>query len=533
MPEIFTITGQHFICSEGQSLLDAMLEADIFIESPCGGNGKCGKCKVKIAGNHVPKATDEEIVCLSANDIADKFRLACRLYPDKEMTIQLPVQEKGHAILSEGYVPDFTPDINIDLNKKSYGLAVDIGTTTVVVSLIDMQSGTELGTEALINPQRNQGLDVLSRISYVQEHGKEGLAVLQSSIVRAIEEMALKLCGENNIAHDSLLDISVSANTTMLHLLLAENPLSLGIRPFTPVFTNAKYVKASELGMKHFANASVMTLPLVSAYIGADIVAGAYVCDMKHQTGNVLFIDIGTNGEMILAADGILFACSCAAGPALEGMNISCGMRAAYGAVEGVQVGQDGTVRLQVIGNTHPKGICGSGILSAVRELLRVSLIAPNGRLIRKNELHPDDTYYSLCHVQDGKTVIYLSPEIYITQGDIRQVQLAKGAVLSGVLAMLDRANIKPDELNKVLVAGQFGAHLPAEDLISCGLLPETLSPEKVNYVGNTSKTGAYIALLSKKARDDMEILAREINYIELAEMNGYDRLLAKCMKFS
>ena len=284
--------------------------------------------------------------------------------------------------------------------------------------------------------------------------------------------------------------------------------------------------------MKYFANAHVMTLPLVSAYIGADIVAGAYVCDMRNQKGNVLFIDIGTNGEMVMAADGKLFACSCAAGPALEGMNISCGMRAANGAVESVHVGEDGVVRLQVIGNTNPKGICGSGILSAVRELLRVSLIAPNGRLARKNELQPDNPYYSLCHERDGKTVIHLSPEIYITQGDIRQVQLAKGALLSGVIAMLDRADLKPDELDKVLVAGQFGAHLPAEDLIKCGLLPETLSQERVEYVGNTSKTGAYIALLSKKARLNMEILAREINYIELAELNGYDRLLAKCMKF-
>ena len=528
MPEIFTTTGQHFSCSEGQSLLDAVLIANIFIESPCGGNGKCGKCKVKITGNTIPEASDEDKACLSASDLADNFRLACTLYPDKEMTIQLPVQEKGHAILSEGYMPDFTPDIKI--NGESFGLAVDIGTTTVVVSLIDLQNGSELGTEAVINPQRNQGLDVLSRISYVQEHGQEGLRTLQSSIVSAIENMALKLCGENNIAHDTLLGISVSANTTMLHLLLGEDPLSLGVKPFKPVFTDGKCVKASELGMKHFANAHVMTLPLVSAYIGADIVAGAYICDMKNQKGNVLFIDIGTNGEMILASDGKLFACSCAAGPALEGMNISCGMRAANGAVESVHVEEDGSVRLQVIGNTQPKGICGSGILSAVRELLRVSLIAPNGRLAGKNF---DNPYYSLCQERDGKTVIHLSPEIYITQGDIRQVQLAKGAILSGVTAMLDRADLKTDELDKVLVAGQFGAHLPAEDLIKCGLLPETLSPDRVKYVGNTSKTGAYIALLSMKARNDMEILAREINYIELAELNGYDRLLAKCMKFT
>jgi uncharacterized 2Fe-2S/4Fe-4S cluster protein (DUF4445 family) len=318
----------------------------------------------------------------------------------------------------------------------------------------------------------------------------------------------------------------------MLHLLLGVDPSPLGVRPFTPVFTSGQDVNADEVGMTRFAHARLTSLPLVSAYIGADIVAGAYVCDMERQRENTLFIDIGTNGEMILAHDGKLLACSCAAGPALEGMNISCGMRAAEGAVEAVTIGKNGDVNLQVIGSVPPKGICGSGILSAVRAMLSDSLITQSGRLVREKDLTPDSIYRTICCEKDGKPVLRLSPDIIITQGDIRQVQLAKGAILSGVTALLNRAGLEPGELGKVLVAGQFGAHLPAWDLLGCGLLPETLTPDRVEYVGNTSKAGACMALLSKKAPMDMEKLAREIEYMELAELDGYDRLLAKCMRF-
>ena len=531
MTKITTARGESFPCPQGQTLLEALLAAGLFIESPCGGMGKCGKCKVRVTGSVIPDPTDEERVCLSGEELAAGFRLACALRPEGGMTVELPERESGHDILADGYMPNFTPD-TVEDGEPPYGLAVDIGTTTVVASLLDLRDGRELGTEAEVNPQRNQGLDVLSRISYAQEHGQEGRDALQRSIVGALEAMALSLCAKNRIPTSSLSCIAVAANTTMLHLLLGADPSPLGVRPFTPVFTSGQSVKAGDVGMERLAQTRLVTLPLVSAYIGADIVAGAYVCDMEHEKENTLFIDIGTNGEMVLAHDGKLLACSCAAGPALEGMNISCGMRAAEGAIEAVSIGEDDEVHLRVIGNTPPRGICGSGILSALHEMLRYSLIGKNGRLVREKDLPPDDRRRKFCCFEKEKPAVRLSRDITITQGDVRQVQLAKGAILSGVTALLSRAGLEAGELEKVLVAGQFGAHLPAEDLLGCGLLPDAVAPERVRYVGNTSKAGACMALLSGKARAGMEALARRIDYIELAEMKDYDRLFARCMEF-
>ncbi|MBQ9565776.1 MAG: DUF4445 domain-containing protein [Synergistaceae bacterium] len=531
MAEITTAKGESFLCPKGQTLLEALLAAKVFIESPCGGMGKCGKCRVRITGGVIPPPTDEERACLSGEELAAGFRLACALRPEGDMKVELPERESGHAILADGYMPDFTPDTLND-EEPPYGLAVDIGTTTVVASLLDLRDGRELGTEAEVNPQRNQGLDVLSRISYAQEHGREGRDVLQRSIVGALETMALSLCAKNHVSPSSLGSIAVAANTTMLHLLLGADPSPLGIRPFTPVFTSGQSVKAGDVGMERLSQARLITLPLVSATIGADIVAGAYVCDMEHEKESTLFIDIGTNGEMVLAHGGELLACSCAAGPALEGMNISCGMRAAAGAVEAVTIGEDGEVRLGIIGNAPPRGICGSGILSAIHEMLKISLIGKNGRLVREGDPVLDETRRKLCCIIGDKPAVRLSRDIVITQGDVRQVQLAKGAVLSGVTALLNRAGLEAGALEKVLVAGQFGAHLPAEDLLGCGLLPDAMTPDHVRYVGNTSKTGACMALLSKKARAEMEALARKIGYIELAEIEDYDRLFAGCMRF-
>ncbi|MBR1672587.1 MAG: DUF4445 domain-containing protein [Fretibacterium sp.] len=529
MAEITTTEGARFPCVEGQALLDALLAAGLFIESPCGGLGKCGKCRVRVMGDAVPAPVAEEQACLSGEELAAGWRLACALRPAEDMTVALPESEGGHAILAEGYMPALTPDA---VRGEAYGLAVDIGTTTVVVSLLDLRDGRELGTEAMINPQRGQGLDVLSRIAYAQEHGREGRDALQRSIAGAIEDMALTLCGRCGVSPSLLGRIAVAANTTMLHLFLGVDPAPLGVRPFTPAFTRGRDVGAGEVGMARLAHARVMTLPLVSAYIGADIVAGAYVCGMRERRGSVLFIDIGTNGEMVLAHQGRLLSCSCAAGPALEGMNILCGMRAAEGAIEGVRIGPGGEVSLQVIGGVKPRGICGSGILSALHEMLRCSLVAPNGRMARENELSPEDPRRPLCCARDGKPAILLAPDAVVTQGDVRQVQLAKGAILSGVTALLERADLEPGGLDRVLVAGQFGAHLPAGDLMGCGLLPEALDAARVEYVGNTSRTGACVALLSQRSREDMEELAREIGHIELAEMEGYDRLFARCMRF-
>ncbi|GHS93583.1 ferredoxin [Synergistales bacterium] len=425
-----------------------------------------------------------------------------------------------------------------DTSDAIYGIAVDIGTTTVAVALVNLKNGEELGTSSAVNPQKNHGLDVLSRIDYARRLGAAGRHILQSLIAQALDEMAVSLCAECGVEARSVYSITVAANVTMLHLFLGIDPVSIGVAPFAPVFLRALSVRSSDVGLRSFPSAMLFTLPSVSAYIGADIVAGAYVCGMAKQKENVLFIDIGTNGEIVLASKGRLMSCSCAAGPALEGMNISCGMRAAAGAIEDVSIFSDrraeNALRLKVIGDVPPVGICGSGILSAIRELLRVGLIQKDGYMLSKEDLTPDNPLLSILCVYDGKSAARLSPqphEVVITQKDVRQVQLAKGAILSGFMALLKKAGLEMDDVRRVLVAGQFGAHLPVESLTGCGVLPDILK-NRVEYVGNTSVAGAYMAMMSRVARKEMEELAGEIEYTELSMMDGYQDIFLDSLEF-
>ena len=261
--------------------------------------------------------------------------------------------------------------------------------------------------------------------------------------------------------------------------------------------------------------------------------AGAYVCALDKAQENVLFIDIGTNGEMVLSKKGEMVSCSCAAGPALEGMNITCGMRAADGAIEDLTI-TEGGVKLVVIGDKEAEGLCGSGILAVIKELVRCGFLKKNGAFVQKDSLNESDYRYDMIRL-DGKKREFVvkggDNPIIVTQGDVRQVQLAKGAILSGVKAMLSEAGMEMGQVDKVMIAGQFGAHLPAESIVGTEILPEELK-EKIVYVGNSSKTGAYMALMSGKAKADMERLASEIAYIELAETEGYERLFAECINF-
>ncbi|WP_406542635.1 ASKHA domain-containing protein [Clostridium ljungdahlii] len=236
---------------------------------------------------------------------------------------------------------------------------------------------------------------------------------------------------------------------------------------------------------------------------------------------------------MVLSNHGKLLSCSCAAGPALEGMNISSGMRAAEGAIEDVKITESG-VEVQVIGDQKPIGICGSGILAVVKELLRTELVKKDGAFIKKEKLEESDYRYDMIQLDGRKRQFILesSPDqILITQGDIRQVQLAKGAILSGFYALLRKANIDMDNLDKVIVAGQFGAHLSADSLVGIGILPEKVE-DKLVYVGNSSKTGAYMALMSANVKEEIEQLAHQIDYMELGASEGYEKLFAACLIF-
>ena len=438
------------------------------------------------------------------------------------------------AVIHDGKVIALEPG---DTTGSLYGVAIDIGTTTVVCSLVDMLTGEELGHASEINAQKFFGLDVLTRITYEIENPEDGREKLQKAIVGSINKMVKSICDEHGLTQEQIYEVTVGANCTMMHMLMGVDARPIGKAPFAPVFARAKDVKASDIGLKAAPGARLYCLPSVSAYIGADIVAGAYVCDLKHQKGNVMFIDIGTNGEIVLAADGKLMSCSCAAGPALEGMNISSGMRAAEGAIEDIHINEDG-LDLKIIGDCEPAGICGSGILTVTKELLRTGIVRKTGAFVKADKYDADDYRSKYIAVdEDGKRSFKMTEggdgtdPLYITQGDVRQVQLAKGAILSGFTALMRKAGIGMEDLDRVLIAGQFGAHLPAESITGTGILPFEVE-DRIEYVGNTSKTGAYMALMSGKVKRQMEELAHEMDYLELGATDNYERLLSECLIF-
>ena len=581
--------------SSSTNLMQILLDAGLFIDNACGGKGICGKCRVRITGGDAGCITETERSILSQEETEQGIRLACLVLPQGDISVELLQQEKKHDVLASGYLPDFDFDPDIrkfgvtvhkptledqtpfedqilavtgadlieysalhehdmmpgeytavmhngkvtalepgDTTDSLYGVAIDIGTTTVVCSLVDMNTGEELGHASEINAQKFFGLDVLTRITYEIENPEDGRDKLQKAIVGSINKMVGSICAEHGVRQDQIYEFTVGANCTMMHMLMGVDARPIGKAPYAPVFAKSKDVEAASVGLKGASGARLYCLPSVSAYIGADIVAGAYVCDLKSEPGNVIFIDIGTNGEIVLASGGRLMSCSCAAGPALEGMNISSGMRAAEGAIEDIAITEDG-IELTVIGDEEPAGICGSGILTVTKELLRTGIVRKTGAFVKAGKFPEDDYRAKYIEVtEDGKRRFRMTDgdsPLYITQGDVRQVQLAKGAILSGFMALMNRAGIGMEDLDKVLIAGQFGAHLPAKSITGTGILPFEVE-DKIEYVGNTSKTGAYMALMSGKVKRDMEALAHSMEYMELGATDNYERLLSECLIF-
>lgn len=519
-------TGKKVFCREGENLLEVLLREGIFIDNPCGGKGTCGKCKVKLyQGVRAAEKTDGPSHGAEAEG---NICLSCLTEVSGDMEVELLQTKKRHRVLTKGYVPEFQRD-HFD---GGYGIAIDIGTTTVVTALIELATGAEAGAAAAVNAQKHFGLDVLTRITYEYEHMESGIKELQKAIVDSLNAMIKEVCEEAGVNQEEIWEITVAANCTMTHMLLGTDARSIGRSPYKPLFTKARRLKASAVGIQAPC-ASLYCLPHVSAYIGADIVAGTYVCGLQRKKSqNVLFIDIGTNGEIVLANQGRLICCSCAAGPALEGMNISFGMGASDGAIEDIRITEKG-VEITTIGQDKPIGICGSGILAAVKELLRTGIVKKTGAFIKREALKEDDYRYPLLRMNGKKRAFVLreKPEMLVTQGDVRQVQLAKGAILSGIRAMMNQAGIGIKDLDQVMIAGQFGSHLPAELLTGTGILPEE-TKDKVVYVGNSSKTGAYMSLLSKEVKRELEALACEMEYIELAETENYERIFAESMIF-
>ncbi len=530
-------------CAPGSNLY-MVLSQNGLMDAPCGGTGTCGKCKVRLLNLEELPTDHNSGDFFTAEELARGWRLACLCQVTGDINVELPPQSHISSIVSQGYMKNFvhsplarqvsTPDghkllfgdsvavANAADNMGScYGIAIDIGTTTVVASLVDLAEGREIESLSCLNRQKAFGQDVISRIHYAATHA-DGTEVLQKAIIKDLCNLINELCRRQNISEYEIYDITVAANTTMIHLLGGINPESLGKSPYIPGFQGVLSLNGRDLGLPVSPYCQVYCLPAISSFVGGDIAAGILACGLEDPRNKLLFIDIGTNGEMVLADGDRFYSCSCAAGPALEGMNISCGVRAQSGAIEDLSICID-KVQYKTIGGESAIGICGSGLLAAVAEMLKAGIIDKRGRLLA----------HGLVETAAGKKrfVIDAHRNLYLTQHDIRQVQLAKGAILSGIYTLLQSGGMQAADLKRVVVAGQFGAHLKADSLIGAGLLPPDCQ-NIISYVGNTSKSGAMVCLLSDPERRLVESIANNIDYIELSQVEGYDHLFVKCMQF-
>lgn len=490
--------------SKDESLLQLLVKNDIYISAACGGAGKCGKCKVRFVANPT-EITPDDKVCLSEEELNAGWRLSCLAYPETDCIVEIVSGDESDFEIVSDYQDQKK---NVDsITEDAYDIAIDIGSTTIAINLIGKTSKEVCRTYTTINKQRAYGADVISRIqASVDGKGKE----LQESVQRDLLEGIAAVVEEEGIQPSQVDRIAIAGNTTMGHLLMGYSCESLGVFPFTPVNIGTIRVSFEELfgtmaaPESGFENAKIILLPGISTFVGADISAGMLACDMDKTDGPCLLVDLGTNGEMAIGRAGRYMVTSTAAGPAFEGGNISCGMGAVKGAICGVTI-KDGEVSVETIGDKPAIGLCGTGVLETVFELLQDEIIDETGVL--------DDDYFDegfeLAKTPEGESISF-------TQKDVREIQLAKSAVRAGLETLLLRFGVTYDDIDKVFLAGGFGYRIDLEKSIGIGLLPEELR-EKIVAVGNSSLGGAGKYLLEEDAPARIEQMMKECEEVALS----------------
>lgn len=426
-----------------------------------------------------------------------------------------------------------------DTRERLYGLAVDVGTTTVVTMLMDLRSGMPLAVESTLNSQASFGADVISRISHVMME-EDGLAVLQQRIVETLNELIEQVTTAAEVPRHEIHEIVVAGNATMQHLLLGLNPEAISMVPFIPVVDTWTTIKARQVGLVVHPEAQLHIYPCIGAYVGGDIVAGLIATELTQTEKIRLFIDVGTNGEIALGSSERSVATAAPAGPAFEGAQIRSGMRAAPGAIEGVTMTRD-TIELQVIGDTDPVGICGSGLIDLVAEMVKLGVVKPSGRLLKPEQARErlgDFLADRIVTLDDGViTFVVVTEEesggrpVSLTQRDIRELQFAKAAIATGAEILCRQLGIAPDEIDEVLLAGSFGSYINPTSARRIGLVPD-IPVERIKAVGNAAGEGAKIALMSFRDRAAAQVLPEQIGYYELSGRTDFNDAFVDQLSF-
>jgi uncharacterized 2Fe-2S/4Fe-4S cluster protein (DUF4445 family) len=524
---IFKPDGKQISIHSGATIIEAAGQAGIILNTVCGGKGTCKKCLVYLEPD-------------------SRKVLACQYRIENDLTVTIPADSRffEQRILTEGI--DAGSRIERDIYKKYvradstaaiYGLAVDLGTTTVVARLIDMAGGQCRATEAALNPQTRFGDDVVSRIAYAQS-GKE-FTELRETIINCTNDLTAKLCRKTDIDKNDIYEICLVGNTTMNHIFLGLPITQLGRAPYNAYSLDAHDISPSELALQINPAGNIHTVENIAGFVGSDTTAVAIAADMDSAGEMTLIVDIGTNGEIVLGTKDKLYAASCAAGPALEGARITCGSRAAEGAIEAVVINEN-DVDLDVIGGGPPRSICGSGLIDAVAVMLDLGIIDATGRFAdpaalegkltpaifsRIIELSSEPAFVLAQASSDNERPVFLS------QRDIRQMQLAKGAIQTGIILLQKKLGLKDSDIEHILLAGAFGNYIRKESALRIGLLP-AVAVEKIHFIGNAAAAGAQMILLSRDCRDQTRELARKIEYIEIAHEPDFQDVFADSMLF-
>ncbi len=591
------------------SVRSALEKAGIAINYPCGGRGRCGKCRIRFSVS-APKPAPAEQTLLTARELKKGYRLACCAQIQRSATIVIPAEVRqapeGRVLSTLGKQVEVDPLIRKfflalqpasiqcqisdkdlvhnalstrgisvtdwtssalqalpaalrqknhsitatlagtrciavepgDITKRLFGCAVDIGTTTVAAQLLDLNTGKELAATALLNPQSEHGFDVISRIHYAGEDPSH-LKVLQQKIVKCINRCIKTLCQHARVKQEEIFHLVTAGNATMTHLLLGVTPEFIGVSPYVSVFRDGHEFKPTEIGIRLHPEAIGYTLPNIGGFVGGDTVADMLVAAIAEGDALRCVIDIGTNGEVVIGNGQRLLATSAAAGPAFEGAQISHGMQAGPGAIDGWACDPD--VRFTTIGDAPAVGICGSGLVDIVAELLRAEVIDPSGRL----QTAPHATSRVRSHglvrrikrSSRGLQVLVASKtegakrNIYFTQKDVRQLQLAKGAIATAIELLLSKYGATASDIQALYLAGTFGNFIRKDHAQRIGLIPK-LPLDRIQVIGDAALEGAKFVLLNTHYRETAEQIARQTEFVELAGRPDFQDTFATNMSF-
>lgn len=565
----------------GFTLLQAAEKAGIILSTPCGGNGACGKCAVIIA------TTSQKV-------------LACQYIVDSDLTVEIPESSRffTHQILEDSVDREFdfhhgikkvlialtaeaktellpkldnklkakldglaseqitlvtklNPEniddysiIDIELGDSgdlNFGIAIDIGTTTIVTKLIEVSTAKVLATASTQNPQAKYGADVIARINF--GHEDKNLQTMHSLTIACINRLIQKLTAEAKVSEQNIYEVAIAGNTTMNHIFLGFPIKQLGQLPFKAHETKAQNITAKQLSIEINPLANIHTIANIAGFVGADTTAVTIAIGMENITDKTVIVDIGTNGEIVAGTKDKMYACSCAAGPAFEGAKISQGSHAISGAIQAVDITDGGAdLELDIIGlpSTLPKTICGSGLIDVMATLLKLGIVDYTGRFVDKGSLNGKLTQTIIDRIVeiDGRPAFLLADNssnehenVYFTQQDVRETQLAKAAIAVGIKLLMDKLGIDNTQLAQLFLAGAFGFYIRQENAKAIGLIPN-IDSNKIHFVGNAACSGAQLVLLSGKMRKLASKIAEQIEAVELATEPAFLDAYTDAMSF-